>query len=261
MVHEKLTGRLLAARDFIEVAEAVCELGRTELGLTQSIVTLQARDGRPLITVDDCVTVTDEQRIAWFMGAWRRDPLLAAMREHQAPAGEELIGTQAVHRVTQELGYRGEYLHMLLLPILQPGELLGSIRCGHATEFSPKLRRDLTMVSSHVSVRLAQLGITTLPNPLLARLTPRQSDVAQLVARGFTNAEIGEQLQLSENTVKKHLKDIFELLEIANRTELAAQLSLGPVHDVPAGVTRRGKLWITRARDHDGQPRLASGER
>ena len=96
-------------------------------------------------------------------------------------------------------------------------------------------------------MRLAQLGITTLPNPVLARLTPRQRDVAQLAARGHTNADIGTALELSENTVKKHLKDIFDLLEIANRTELAARLSTGPQHNIPVGVTRRGDIWITRA--------------
>jgi DNA-binding CsgD family transcriptional regulator len=247
MVHESLTTRLLAAKDFIEVAMEVCAVARHQLGIHQTVVMLQALDGRPLLMVDDVPRVTDEQRVMWATELWRRDPHHEAMREHHAPVGEELMSTPDVDRwAREELGYQGDYVHMLLLPLLQPGELLGYIRCGHREGFTPELRRDLTTLSGHVSVRLAQLGVSTLPDPLLERLTPRQRDVARLVARGHTNSDIGHQLDLSENTVKKHLKDIFDLLAIANRTELAAKLQVGPRHDVPVGVSRRGDIAITR---------------
>lgn len=246
MVHESLTTRLLGAKDFIEVAIEVCAVTRHQLGLHQTVVTLQALDGRPLLMVDDVPGVDDDQRMAWATELWRRDPYHEAMREHHAPVGDELMSTPDTDKWTRDLGYKGEYVHMLMLPILQPGELLGYIRCGHREGFTAELRRDLTTLSGHVSVRLAQLGVSTLPDPLLERLTPRQRDVARLVARGHTNSDIGHQLDLSENTVKKHLKDIFDLLQIANRTELAAKLQTGPRHDVPVGVTRRGDIAITR---------------
>lgn len=254
MVHQTLTTRLLAAKDFIDVASVVCAVGRHELGIHQTVVTLQALDGRPLLVVDDLPTVTDDLRMAWMVDLWRQDPFLPWIRENHAPVGHELYSLEVVDQLTRDLGYRGDTCHMLLLPILQPGELLGTIRCGTLGGFSPELRRDLTSLSSHVSVRLAQLGITTLPHPVLARLTPRQRDVAQLAARGHTNADIGTALALSENTVKKHLKDIFDLLEIANRTELAARLSTGPQHNVPVGVTRRADIWITRAPSYAPAP-------
>jgi DNA-binding CsgD family transcriptional regulator len=254
MVHQTLTTRLLAAHDFIEVAIAVCAVGRHELGLHQTVVTLQALDGRPLIMVDDIAKVTDDLRTAWMVDLWKRDPYLPIIRDSHAPAGHEYMTVEEVDRFTREqVGYRGDTCHMLLLPILQTGELLGSIRVGKLEPYTPELRRDLTMLSTHVSVRLAQLGITTLPCPLLAKLTPRQREVALVAARGHTNAEIALALELSENTVKKHLKDIFDMLEIANRTELAARLSTGPEHHVAIGVTRRGDVWITRGppRGHD----------
>ena len=106
------------------------------------------------------------------------------MREHHAPVGDETMTTpEFVDKITRELGYKGDYVHRLALPILQPGDLLGTIRCGHLQGFTPDLRRDLTTLSGHVSVRLAQLGITTIPCPVLAKLTPRQRDVALLAAR------------------------------------------------------------------------------
>lgn len=54
------------------------------------------------------------------------------------------------------------------------------------------------------------------------RLTPRQHEIAILVARGLTNREIGVAIGRSINTVKKHLKQLFVALDVANRTELAA---------------------------------------
>jgi DNA-binding NarL/FixJ family response regulator len=60
----------------------------------------------------------------------------------------------------------------------------------------------------------------------MRELTPRQRQVAELVALGYTNAQVAAALEVSPNTVKKHLKDIFALLEVANRTEMAAVLSL-----------------------------------
>ena len=82
---------------------------------------------------------------------------------------------------------------------------------------------------------------------MLEKLTHRQREVALLIARGRPNADIAVTLQLSENTVKKHVKDIFDVLGIANRTELAARLRKSPSHEVPVGVTQRGDVRITRA--------------
>jgi DNA-binding CsgD family transcriptional regulator len=246
MTHESLTARLLAANDFIEVAAAARTVLKHQYGMHQCVITLQALDGVPLLCVDDIAAMTDDLRMLYMIELWRHDPLHQAMRTHHAPVGEELMNVDDIDQHARELGYRGDKAHMLLLPILQTGQLLGTIRCGHLQAFTPEQRRNLTTLSGHVSVRMAQLGITTVPDPLLARLTPRQQDVAQLAARGCTNGDIGRALELSENTIKKHLKDIFDLLEIANRTELAARLSTGPQHHVPIGVTRRGDLWITR---------------
>jgi DNA-binding CsgD family transcriptional regulator len=54
------------------------------------------------------------------------------------------------------------------------------------------------------------------------RLTPRQLEARQLVAAGFTNAQIARRLGLSEGTVRRHLKNIFERLQVTSRTAAAA---------------------------------------
>lgn len=50
-------------------------------------------------------------------------------------------------------------------------------------------------------------------------LTPRQMDVLLLLARGFPNKRICQSLNLTEHTVKTHLKAIFTQLGVHNRTE------------------------------------------
>lgn len=53
-------------------------------------------------------------------------------------------------------------------------------------------------------------------------LSPREREVLSYVARGLTNPEIAGELTVSENTVRFHLKNIFEKLHVNNRTEAAA---------------------------------------
>lgn len=52
-------------------------------------------------------------------------------------------------------------------------------------------------------------------------LTEREQQVLELIVQGLSNHEIGEQIFLSENTVKKHLRNILEKLHLNNRVEAA----------------------------------------
>jgi DNA-binding NarL/FixJ family response regulator len=66
----------------------------------------------------------------------------------------------------------------------------------------------------------------------LARLTPREREVLELMAEGRSNAAIGARLHLSESAVGKHTASIFGKLELApsdddNRRVLAVLAYLG----------------------------------
>lgn len=55
----------------------------------------------------------------------------------------------------------------------------------------------------------------------LALLTPRETEIAKLVAGGASNRSIAEQLNISERTVKAHLGVIFRKINIDDRLQLA----------------------------------------
>lgn len=55
-----------------------------------------------------------------------------------------------------------------------------------------------------------------------AGLTPRELQVLRLVAAGKTNKAVAAELAISEKTVDRHVSNIFDKLDVANRTEAAS---------------------------------------
>jgi RNA polymerase sigma factor (sigma-70 family) len=64
-----------------------------------------------------------------------------------------------------------------------------------------------------------------LEDPILASLTERERQVLHLLAKGLTNKEIAADLFITTNTVKRHLKSIFEKLEVTTRAAGSAWAS------------------------------------
>jgi two-component system nitrate/nitrite response regulator NarL len=54
------------------------------------------------------------------------------------------------------------------------------------------------------------------------RLTDREKEILQLVVNGLTNKEIGGQVGIAESTVKRHIHNILEKLQMDNRVQAAA---------------------------------------
>jgi DNA-binding NarL/FixJ family response regulator len=59
-------------------------------------------------------------------------------------------------------------------------------------------------------------------------LTAREHEIAGLVAQGLSNKHICRRLAISEGTVKVHLHNMYEKLQISNRTVLAAWMRPSP---------------------------------
>lgn len=57
----------------------------------------------------------------------------------------------------------------------------------------------------------------------LHNLTAREKDVLQYVARGYSNKEIGQALNISPHTVASHVKHIYQKLEVTSRSEASSE--------------------------------------
>ena len=71
---------------------------------------------------------------------------------------------------------------------------------------------------------------TAVPTP---RLTERELEVLRLVAQGLNNREIAKQLFISENTVKNHVRNILEKLQLHSRMEAVMYAMKEKLLDLP----------------------------
>ena len=76
--------------------------------------------------------------------------------------------------------------------------------------------------------------VMTLPPHLSAALTPRQLEVANLMLRGLENKEIEQELYITANTTKSHIRQVYRRLEVHNRQELLL-LALKKQGEAPGG--------------------------
>lgn len=64
-------------------------------------------------------------------------------------------------------------------------------------------------------------------------LPPRQSQVAELVARGLSNKEIASALDIAEQTVKNHVHEIYVRFQVTNRVQLTIKIRALTIEQAP----------------------------
>jgi len=72
--------------------------------------------------------------------------------------------------------------------------------------------------------------VTFSPSHVTSRLTLREGEIVSAIRDGKSNKEIALKFSISEETVKRHLSNIFAKLDVSSRLELAAlatRLDLG----------------------------------
>ena len=63
-------------------------------------------------------------------------------------------------------------------------------------------------------------------------LTRREREVLELIAEGFSNKEIANELKIATYTVKSHVHNVLEKLELGSRVELAAYAYAAPTQEL-----------------------------
>jgi DNA-binding CsgD family transcriptional regulator len=165
------------------------------------------------------------------------NPVLRYLVERHAPVHEEVILPPGVW---QTICPRADHGHVMLGPIISNGQLVGGIaftRHRDQPAFHADNLADLSALCLHFSTRLAAMRARSVValhcdpggNGEAARLTPREMQIAELVAQGCTSAEIGAALWITENSVKKALKRMFRKIEVSSRAEMVAKLAASSV--------------------------------
>ncbi len=165
-----------------------------------------------------------------------RNPVLRYLVERHAAVHDELVLPPGVWKT---ICPRSDHAHVMAGPIVTNGCLVGGLGFTRDSEallrsadreapaFNAQDLADLSALCLHLSTRLATIesrssGLIPLN---CDRLTPREIQIAELVAQGLTNAEIGAALWITENSVKQALKRMFRKLEVSSRAQMVAQLS------------------------------------
>jgi len=160
------------------------------------------------------------------------DPVLAIVKRNHAPCAAPIKDLRRyAHANRLPDGYIEllDYTighHYLLAPAIVDGEVVGTLNFARAEdrEFGTRELSIACALALHVSTRLTALKVRA-DRSWESVLTARGFEVAELAARGLTTDEVGRALGVSANTVKKHLRNVYERLAISSRAELATMLA------------------------------------
>lgn len=158
------------------------------------------------------------------------NPVARYIAERHTPVHEGLLTTP---KVWKSICPRPDHWHVMAGPIVDRGQIVGLVGCTRTRlmpAFETQDLADLSAICLHLSAWIATVRTTrraTLepPHQSTHRLTPRELQIANLVASGRTNAEIGNELWITENSVKQALKRMFRKLKVSSRAQMVAQLS------------------------------------
>ena len=113
------------------------------------------------------------------------------------------------------------------LPVLLRQVLQGSVRFA-----TPRIARAVVTKAT----RESQLDVVRAEACGETGLTARELEVLEMVARGLPNRAVAEELFLSDQTVKRHLRKVYRKLGVANRTEAARTAYRLGLHAATDGI-------------------------
>ncbi|MBD1868652.1 LuxR family transcriptional regulator [Cyanobacteria bacterium FACHB-471] len=164
----------------------------------------------------------------------KHNPIVRYLVERHAPVHEALVTSPKAWSI---ICPRPDHWHVMAGPVINRGQLVGVVGCTREkskSAFDTQNLADLSAICLHLSVWVTAVRSQSISTERasLSRgkapkncLTPRELQIAELVALGRTNAEIGSELWITENSVKQALKRMFRKLEVSSRAEMVAQLT------------------------------------
>lgn len=160
------------------------------------------------------------------------DALLTLLEQHSADV--VVLDLQMPYgglNALQEIRRRKIAVRVLVLSAFSDGESIQRALELEAEGFALKTESPMQTIEAIRQVAQGRLVFPRAAQKWLAMqrptegtdtLSPREAEILSHVAQGKTNLEIAAALAVSENTVRFHLKNIYEKLHVTNRTEAAA---------------------------------------
>ena len=194
----------------------------------------EALDGRSPVLVLDVPTPVPELR---WVTAWlpRLRPIVLGVRD------EAEIISYAEAGAVGYLPCDGTIADLVgLIEAVARGELLCSPRVAHA------LIRQVATLAAHRAPAVLP------PNPGSRRLnglTEREQEIVRLMAAGLSNREIAGRLFIAVATVKNHVHNVLDKLDVRSRADAAAWYQLGSGRPTPAHPDGSHSGWPIRPRE------------
>ena len=96
---------------------------------------------------------------------------------------------------------------------------------GYITKVSGKQKiiealEQLNLGGAPMSVKIARMVVESFQEKKLNELSDRENEVLTLLAKGKSYASIGEDLNVSVNTIKTHVRNIYEKLHVTSKEEV-----------------------------------------
>jgi DNA-binding NarL/FixJ family response regulator len=145
------------------------------------------------------------------------------------------VHTGEIEMQGSEVGGLALHVAMRIATEARPGEILTSatvrdLVAGSDLRFGETHAKAIDGIADPLRMQTVEAGAPPTPVPArpaprisaeAKRLSPREREILQFVARGLTNPEIAAALELSEHTVKRHVANILTKLHLSTRSAAA----------------------------------------
>lgn len=191
-------------------------IGEDQMLMREGLILLLERAG-----IDVAGVAGDAEDIVRKARAHRPDLLIADIRMPPTQTDDGLLAALRVRREHPGLPVLMLSQHVqrrYAVELLESGEAGAGYLLKQRIADLDRFVRDLRRVAAGGTVLDPEVVKVMLDRPRrddrLARLTPRQREVLDLMAQGRSNAAIAEQLSVSEKAIVRHASRIYEALEI-----------------------------------------------
>jgi DNA-binding CsgD family transcriptional regulator len=173
---------------------------------------------RPLFSASLRLAQLIDDRVAQYY-------LLDAFGCHAALSGEPALAAQLIGAAETVRSGAGARIIPTIAPLVARAEELASAALGSVRYQSEVARGNGLSREAAVALALGEAtkaSNTAAPPSVLAK---REAEVAQLVAQGLSNKQIGARLFISEHTVDSHLRKIMFKLGVNSRAQVATRMA------------------------------------